>query len=104
LGLSRGHFYFAQRGHYHFAATGDFSCDFSSDFLGIFGERSIRNRLWIGEFAKRFYAPSSIQRTMPALSSARAIGPDGQTVKGDGPSTWTALESWTANTPRVCSA
>ena len=21
LGLSRGHFYFAQRGHYHFAAT-----------------------------------------------------------------------------------
>jgi hypothetical protein len=22
LGLSRGHFYFAQRGHYHFAATG----------------------------------------------------------------------------------
>ena len=23
LGLSRGHFYFAQRGHYHFAATSD---------------------------------------------------------------------------------
>ena len=32
LGLSRGHFYFAQRGHYHFAATGYSFWTFSDIF------------------------------------------------------------------------
>jgi hypothetical protein len=41
VGLSRGHFYFAQRGHYHFAATGDIHQDpFIKDRAKAYGEQA----------------------------------------------------------------
>jgi hypothetical protein len=62
LGLSRGHFYFAQRGHYHFAVTpGISNWNTLQEFPGLGGSALIG-----GSPARNIEYRSGIEGTLPA--------------------------------------
>src|ERR1039458_10642762 len=69
LGLSRGHFYFAQRGHYHFAA----SAPCFSDPPGLSPTRRGRSLNANGPARASIFVPNPPSRFFPQRPPARAL-------------------------------